>query len=64
MAAISLREILKMEDAQMQIESEIRRCSVEELYKIALGIKVPEDQWRGKSRVAVMRAIAEVIDAD
>ena len=51
-----------MDDIQIQIESEIRKCNVEEMCRIAEGIKVPEDQWRGKSKVVVSRSITSALD--
>ena len=50
-----------MEDTQIEVESIIRRCSVEDLRKIASGMLITEDMTN-KSRVEVMRAISETID--
>ena len=46
----------------MQIESVLRKCSVEELRPIALEIRVQQDQVTDKSKIEVMRAISDVID--
>ena len=46
----------------MQVESILRRCSVEELGLIALEIRVPQADVTDKSKIEVMRKISEVID--
>ena len=51
-----------MEDIQMQVESILRRCSVEELRLIAQEIRVPQEDVTDKSKIEVMRKISEAID--
>ena len=51
-----------MEDIQMQVESILRRCSVEELRLIALEIRVPQADVTDKTKIEVMRKISEVLD--
>ena len=46
----------------MQVESILRRCSVEELRLIALEIRVPQADVTDKTKIEVMRKISEVLD--
>jgi hypothetical protein len=51
-----------MEDIQIAVESILRRCTVEELTKIAIEMRIAQDTVDGKTKREVMRAICEAID--
>ena len=50
------------EDTQIAVESCLRTCALEELVKVARGIEIAEEEWKDKSKAAVMRAIGNVFD--
>ena len=52
-----------MEDIQINFENELRKCTVEELRKIAIEIKIAEDDVKEQTKLQVTRIINNVVDA-
>ncbi len=52
-----------MDDVIMEVESILRRCSVEDLRKIAVEIRIAPDDVNDKTKREVMTAISNTVDA-